>query len=577
MTHRKKPELTLNLLQIIISVLLTITLISLVILSLTSANRSVKFSNQSQTAISQLEAATEVKREIFVYDIGFGQWTTGHIPLSTLMGSRTTLLRSLGVTKDSGTTMAHIGDRKLADLLQGADLLIKEAGPGFLSISLQDKFLLTSLQILNGLTSVARSFDAPYAAAVNSQIIGNARAARTTARWSLIRFLIWVGITLFFLFWIATSFRRRHKKTQKEMLASKQNLDMVREELTEAHETVLALEKIDKSRSDFVATINHELRTPLTSIIGYLDILKDFTATENDREFHKYLGVMDRNALVLYQLIESILFLSALANQESLSDPLLIDLVDLCEAAIADQVLAIKSAHIKVRTHYQEGEYYSVLGNKALLTQVFTNLISNAVKFSPEKSRIDLSFTRYESEDGNKLIRVEVKDQGIGIPPEELPQLFTRFFRASNAIGSEIPGTGLGLSIVQRIVQLHQGTVSVHSVVGEGTLMTVEIPFAISPLEELVMGKREAVLQRAITAISESSMEELIGITHDVGGAIGFYTFEEESAKLIQFSRWLEKNPETQSETISKKKVAILELLNHTLDQVQNGRVASGE
>jgi hypothetical protein len=72
MTHRKKPELTLNLLQIIISVLLTITLISLAILSLTSANRSVKFSNQSQTAISQLEAATEVKREIFVYDIGFG-------------------------------------------------------------------------------------------------------------------------------------------------------------------------------------------------------------------------------------------------------------------------------------------------------------------------------------------------------------------------------------------------------------------------------------------------------------------------------------------------------------------------
>ena len=577
MPHRKKPGFTLNLVQIIVSLVLVIALVGLSILSLTSANRTVQFTNQSQTAISQLEAATEVKREIFLYDISFGQWTTGHAPLATLLGARTTLLNTLGINKKSGATMAHIGDRRLADLLQGADLLIKEAGPGFLSVSLQDKFLLTSLQILNGLTSVARTFDAPYAAAVNSQITGNAKVERETARWILIRFLIWLSFTLLFLFWIATSFRRRYKRTQKEMLASKQNLDMVREELTEAHETVVALEKIDKSRSDFVATINHELRTPLTSIIGYLDILKDFTATENDQEFHKYLGVMDRNALVLYQLIESILFLSALANQESLPDPLLIDLVDLCETAIADQVLATKSAHIKIRTHYQEGEYYSVLGNKALLTQVFTNLISNAVKFSPEKSRVDLSFTRYESEDGNKLIRVEVKDQGIGIPPEDLPKLFTRFFRASNAIGSEIPGTGLGLTIVQRIVQLHKGDVSVHSVVGEGTSMVVEIPFAISPLEELVMGKREAVLERAIASISEGSIEELMDITHDVGGAIGFYTFEEESEKLIQFSRWLEKNPEAQSETISKKKATILELLNHTLGQVQNGRDAGGE
>lgn len=577
MPHRKKQGFTLNLVQIIISIILVMALVGLSILSLTSANRTVKFSNQSQSAISQLEAATEVKREIFLYDISFGQWTTGHIPVSTLVGTRTTLLRSLGVTKNSGRTLGGIGDKRLADLLQGADLLITEAGTGFLPIALQDKFLLTSLQILNGLTSVARTFDAPYAAAVNSQITGNAKAERATARWILIRFLIWVVLTLLFLFWIATAFRRRYKRTQKEMLASEQNLDMVREELTEAHETVLALEKIDKTRSDFVATINHELRTPLTSIIGYLDILKDFKATENDREFHKYLAVMDRNALVLYQLIESILFLSALADQEKLRDPILIDLVDLCEAAIADQVLAIKSAHIKVRTHYQDGQYYSVLGNKALLTQALTNLISNAVKFSPEKSRVDVTFTRYTSEDGNLWIRVEVKDQGIGIPPEDLPQLFTRFFRASNAIGSEIPGTGLGLTIVKRIIDFHKGNVSVHSIMGEGTSMVVEIPFVISPLEELVMGKREAVLERAIAAISEGSNEELMDITHDVGGAIGFYTYQEESEKLIQFSRWLEKNPEAESGIISKKRVAILELLNHTLDQVKNGMVPSGE
>lgn len=576
MPHRKKPGFTLNLVQIIFSIFLIMALVGLSILSLTSANRTVQFANRSQAAISQLEAATDVRREIFIYDVRFGQWTTGHAPSATLLDERTTLLNSLGVNKKSGATLAHIGDRRLADLLQGADLLIKEAGPGFLSIALQDKFLLTSIQILNGLTAVARNFADPYAAAINAQIYDQAKTERATARGILIRFLIWLSLAVLLILWIATSFRKRYKGTRSEILISKQNLDHVRDELTEAHETVIALQKINESRTDFVATINHELRTPLTSIIGYLDILKGFNATENDREFHKYLGVMDRNALVLYELIESILFLSALDSQESLRDPLLIDLVDLCETAIANQILAITSAHIKVRTHFLDGEYYSVLGNKTLLTQVFTNLISNAIKFSPEKSRVDVTFTRYESEEGSKLIRVEVKDKGIGIPPEDLPHLFTRFFRASNAIGSEIPGTGLGLTIVERIVQMHQGNVSVHSVVGEGTSMIVEMPFVISPLEELVMGKREAVLERAILAISKGSVEQLMDITHDVGGAIGFYTYEEESEKLIQFSRWLEKNPQADRAVISKKKAAILALLNHTLDEVKKGRVSSG-
>lgn len=577
MPHRKKPGFALNLLQTIVSILLVMALVGLSILSLKSANRTVQFANRSQTAILQLEAATDVRREIFVYDVRFGQWTTGHVPSATLLDARTTLLNTLGVSEKSGATMAHIGDRRLADLLQGADLLIKEAGPGFLSVSLQDKFLLTSLQILNGLTAVAHSFADPYAAAINAQIYDQAKSERKTARGILIRFLIWLSLTVLLILWVATSFRKRYKRTRREMLVSKQNLDSVREELTEAHETVIALQRINESKTDFVSTLNHELRTPLTSIIGYLDILKDFKATENNREFHKYLGVMDRNALVLFELIESILFLSALTNKDALRDPLLLDLVDLCEVAIADQILAINSAHIKVRTHYLDGEYYSVLGDKTLLTQVFTNLISNAVKFSPQKSRVDISFSRNEHEDGGQWIRVEVKDAGIGIPPEELPQMFTRFFRASNAIGSEIPGTGLGLTIVKRIVEMHQGNVSVNSVVGEGTSMIVEIPFAISPLEELVMGKREAVLERAIAAISAGPVEELMDITHDVGGAIGFYTYEEESEKLIQFSQWLDKNPQADPLVVNKKRATILHLLNQSLDEVKKGSVSSGE
>lgn len=576
MTQSGKSGFSLNPIQTLFSLFLVLILIGLSIPSITSASRAVKLSDRSVNAISQLQAATEVKREIFLYDIGFGQWTTGHIPVSILQNSRTTLLRSLGVSKKSGRSIAEIGNKRLADLLQGADLLIAEAGPGYLSIALQDKFLLTSLQILNGLTSVARSFDAPYGAAVQSLILGTAKTERSNVRWTWFRFLLRAALTLCLFLWIAMSFRKQHKRSQKEALVSTQSLERIREELSEAHETVLALQKINESKTDFVTTLNHELRTPLTSIIGYVDILKDFTAVSNDREFHKYLSVMDRNALILNEIIESILFLSALDNQQTLPQPTVVDLVDICEAAVADQNLAIKSAHLKVRTNYDETEYYSVLGSKNLLTQVFANFISNAIKFSPEKSRIDVLFNRYTDQSGEELIRVEVKDQGFGIPANELPNLFTKFFRASNALENEIPGTGLGLAIVKRIIELHQGTVSVQSLVGQGTSMIVELPFAMSSLEELVKGKRQEVLERAITAISEGQVESLMAITHDMGGAIGFYTYKKESEKLIQLSRWLEKNPDVEQAVVAEKRKAILDLLNNSLELVKKGGGPSG-
>ena len=353
------------------------------------------------------------------------------------------------------------------------------------------------------------------------------------------------------------------------MMQSQQSLELAREELNEAHETVIALQKINETKSDFVSTLNHEMRTPLTSIIGYLDILKDFTAVSNDKEFHKYLGVMDRNAFILNEIIESILFLSSLDNQEIIPDPTVIDLVDLCESVIFDQSLLIKEADVKVKTKYIDGQYYTVLGSKALLAQVFSNLISNAVKFSPAESTIGISFTRYMNQDDKQLIRVEVKDQGIGIPPAELPNLFTKFYRASNAVNNEVPGSGLGLAIVKRIVDLHQGEVSAVSVEGEGATMIVELPFAISSLEELVMGKRQEVLERAIKDISEGRVEDLVKITHDVGGAIGFYTYIKESEKLISLSQWLKKNPHADKKIVAEKKSVVLDMLDKSLVEVK--------
>ena len=569
MKHKKDSNFSLSRLQIFFSIVLVIALVVLSVLTLGSAKNSLKFSVESQTATSQLEAATEVRRQIFDFDVSFSQWTTGHIPLSELMNVREPLLQSLGVSLVAPISYAKLGNQKLAVLLQAADQLMSTVGPGYFPIKLQDKYLVDSLDIINGLTSVARTFTNPYVAAVDSQINNYSKSERATSNRILSRFLIWLVLAVALILWIVTSFRLQTTRSRKEMMQSQQSLELAREELNEAHETVIALQKINETKSDFVSTLNHEMRTPLTSIIGYLDILKNFTAVSNDKEFHKYLGVMDRNAFILNEIIESILFLSSLDNQEIIPDPTVIDLVDLCESVIFDQSLLIKEADVKVKTKYIDGQYYTVLGSKALLAQVFSNLISNAVKFSPAESTIEISFTRYMNQDDKKLIRVEVKDQGIGIPPAELPNLFTKFYRASNAVNNEVPGSGLGLAIVKRIVDLHQGEVSAVSVEGEGATMIVELPFAISSLEELVMGKRQEVLERAIKDISEGRVEDLVKITHDVGGAIGFYTYIKESEKLISLSQWLKKNPHADKKIVAEKKSVVLDMLDKSLVEVK--------
>jgi len=358
---------------------------------------------------------------------------------------------------------------------------------------------------------------------------------------------------------------------QRGELNSEQTLDKVRKELAAAQEEILNLQSINQSKTDYVTTVNHELRTPLTSIIGYIDLLQDFTLDNKDKEFHKYLEVMDRNASILLDLVESILFLTELDSREIMADTVVIDLVELCEKCVTSQLLAINTANINVSGNYDLEQTFSVLGKKPLLMQVFTNLISNAVKFSSENSKIDVSFSRYKNADQQKIVRVEVRDRGIGIPAQDLPLLFSRFFRASNARRSEIPGSGLGLAIVKRIVELHQGKIFAESTIGQGTTMIVELPFAISALEELVMGKREDVLARAINSIANCQVSELVDITHDVGGAIGFYTFLLESDALINFSRWLKANPNADQDEIMAKKEALLVMLNQTLERIKRG------
>jgi signal transduction histidine kinase len=231
------------------------------------------------------------------------------------------------------------------------------------------------------------------------------------------------------------------------------------------------LRELDRLKDEFVALISHDLRTPLTSITGYVELLESAETGPLNEEQSAFLAIVGRNAERLFHLVNDLLFVARLQ-----SGPLELELDDVDLAVVAGESLARAGPHAESRGIGLElvvdGEA-PVRGEAGRLTQVLDNLVSNAVKFSPDGSTVTV---RVSAEDG--AVVLEVADTGIGIPDTERSRLFERFFRASTAVSQQIPGTGLGLYIAHAIVEAHGGQIVVASVVGEGTTFRVELPHA---------------------------------------------------------------------------------------------------
>ena len=256
---------------------------------------------------------------------------------------------------------------------------------------------------------------------------------------------------------------------------------LVQGHLITAQRTVLARQReLDREKTDFVATINHELRTPLTSITGYLDLILDSSGGEVSPEIAQMLEIVGRNANRLNHLIGDLLTISRADAEETRLDVEELVLRDLLEQVIASLTPAAASRDITLTLDDTDPELRLDLrldGDREQLERVFSNLISNAVKFTPPHGMVRVEASLADPGDGAApMIRVCVRDTGIGIPPEDLPKLFSRFFRASNATAAAIPGTGLGLSIVQDIVNQHGGKLSISSEMGQGTCAEVMLP-----------------------------------------------------------------------------------------------------
>jgi PAS domain S-box-containing protein len=231
------------------------------------------------------------------------------------------------------------------------------------------------------------------------------------------------------------------------------------------------LRELGAMKDDFIALVSHELRTPLTSIRGYLELVLEGQSDGLTKENGEFLGIVDRNAARLERLVDDLLFMARLG-----SGKLELALQDTDLAALARESVGAATPRASAQAVELEcavEEVPAVRGDPGRLGQLLDNLISNAVKFTPDGGHVDVRvFPR------NGDVAIEVADTGIGISANEQAQLFQKFFRSSAAGERAIQGTGLGLSISKAIVEAHAGRIELESEEDIGTTVRVLLPVA---------------------------------------------------------------------------------------------------
>lgn len=228
------------------------------------------------------------------------------------------------------------------------------------------------------------------------------------------------------------------------------------------------LRQSDRAKTDLFATVAHELKNPLTSIVGHLELLHDDPTTDSDWS----LGVMERNTHRLQALVNDLLTLSKVSDPDRPLVSSQVDLAGLTRDAMDMFLPGAEQRGIRLTSDLSDGVAV-VTGSADELARVVDNLVSNAVKFSPDHGEVRLSTRR----DSDSVVLL-CTDDGLGISTEDQQSLFTEFFRSTNPVALQVPGTGLGLSIVARIIARHGGSISVESELGSGTTFEVALPAA---------------------------------------------------------------------------------------------------
>jgi two-component system, OmpR family, phosphate regulon sensor histidine kinase PhoR len=239
---------------------------------------------------------------------------------------------------------------------------------------------------------------------------------------------------------------------------------------------ITAQERLETMRRDFVANVSHELKTPVTVLAGFVETLGDATIEMSAPQRKRYLGMMAEQARRMQRLIEDLLTLSALESSAVPEEEQPIEMQPLIEQ-LAEEARALSGSRHKVLV--RSAGNFRVTGSAKELHSAFSNLVSNAVRYTPEGGTVTLF---WELDGGRGVFGVE--DTGIGVEPRHIPRLTERFYRVDQGRSRETGGTGLGLAIVKHVLTRHQASLEVHSELGKGSVFRAVFPAQrVTPLD----------------------------------------------------------------------------------------------
>lgn len=236
------------------------------------------------------------------------------------------------------------------------------------------------------------------------------------------------------------------------------------------HRDITKEYEVDQMKSEFVSTVSHELRTPLASVLGFTELLLN-KKLKPERKM-KYLQTIYNEANRLTLLINDFLDVQRMESGKQTYEKKYVDLYPIIETTIEHQKVNTTLHHFA----FESGVHQSIiLGDKSKLEQVFTNLLSNSIKYSPNGGNVTVRIN-----ENPESVFIEIEDEGLGIPNDAIPHLFQKFYRVDNSDHRRIGGTGLGLAIVEEIVKASGGKITVESEYGKGSVFKLEFPRVIT-------------------------------------------------------------------------------------------------
>jgi signal transduction histidine kinase len=402
------------------------------------------------------------QRETLVYSTRLALWSNGGTTRREVQIARALLGQRLAVVDSSGKSMGQRANAAYWRALKKSDDLVAAAPQGVLPEEMHRALNRDLIPVINEIVEQARTLVVSYQREVDREMKMHAEdmVRRDALNLSLLYLFIFTGALFLFL---------NARTNFKNYRTVKAHVENEQRELERVRGQVAQLQDLDEAKNALISNVNHELRTPLTSIMGYIELLQLENPEGQSPEHRLHLEVLQRNSIILLNLVESLLSLSKFDSAVGKLPDEPVSLKEVADSALFTLKPALEKAGISSSLEV-DGDIY-VRGDQAQLNQVLINLIANSIKFSPEGSIIEIAISQEE-----KSAVILIKDYGIGIADGDLPHIFSRFYRGSNAEGAQYQGTGLGLAIVEQVIEHHHGTVKVNSQLGEGTTFTITVP-----------------------------------------------------------------------------------------------------